>query len=141
MELEVRHDVAHEGHRGAGLQDAPKSYIRFHRSSPRWLFASSPKYLADQWTVQFTMELASGFYSSGPRGYVTLLAQHLSPASGLVQAEALPLAEALFGLLLGEPHRRRLLGLAPAPSAAAARAHAEQVITLLGLTERPRDDG
>lgn len=58
-----------------------------------------------------------------------------------VKAEALPLAEALFGLLLGEPHRRRLLGLAPAPSAAAARAHAEQVIALLGLTERSRDDG
>ncbi|PPF87205.1 TetR/AcrR family transcriptional regulator [Pseudoclavibacter sp. RFBJ3] len=90
-------------------------------------------------------ELASGFYSSGPRGYVALLAQCLPPASGLVQvktdAEALALAEALFGLLLGEPHRRRLLGLAPAPSAAAARAHAEQVIALLGLTERPRDDG
>lgn len=79
-------------------------------------------------------ELASAFYASGPRGYVALLAQHLSRTDGLVQAEA------LFGLLLGEPHRRRLLGLAPAPNAAAARAHAEQVIALLGLTERSRDD-
>ncbi len=72
-------------------------------------------------------ELAAGFYASGPQGYIVLLAQHLPHAGAEMEAEA------LFGLLLGEPHRRRLLGLAPAPSKEAAREHAARVISLLGL--------
>lgn len=71
-------------------------------------------------------ELAAAFYSSGPQGYVTLLAQRLSRTATDGEAEA------LFGLLLGEPHRRRLLGLASAPTKDAAREYAERVLSLLG---------
>ncbi len=78
-------------------------------------------------------ELAAGFYASGPQGYITLLAQHLSHTA--VDAEA----EALFGLLLGEPHRRRLLGLTPAPTKKAAREYAERVISILRLSESSPD--
>lgn len=78
-------------------------------------------------------ELAAGFYASGPKGYISLLAQHLSRAA--VDAEA----EALFGLLLGEPHRRRLLGLTPAPTKKGAREYAERVISSLRLSESSPD--
>lgn len=71
-------------------------------------------------------ELAAAFYSSGPRGYIAILAEYLDGATAS--------AEALFGLLLGEAHRRRLLGLAPAPTSAEARAHAERALDLLGLS-------
>ncbi|HXH34465.1 MAG TPA: TetR/AcrR family transcriptional regulator [Plantibacter sp.] len=73
-------------------------------------------------------ELAADFYASGPRGYIALLAQYLPLADDNANAEA------LFGLLLGEPHRRRILGLTPAPTQDAAQKHAERVITLLGLS-------
>lgn len=75
-------------------------------------------------------ELASRFYESGPRGYVELLERHLDAAP---PADAPVLAEALFGLLLGEPHRRRLLGLTPAPSTHDAAEHASTALRLLGL--------
>ncbi|WP_334152624.1 TetR/AcrR family transcriptional regulator [Microbacterium sp.] len=71
-------------------------------------------------------DLAARFYASGPEGYIGMLQQHLA---GDDTAER---AEALFGLLLGEPHRRRLLGLVPAPDRAAARAQAERALRLLG---------
>jgi hypothetical protein len=44
-------------------------------------------------------------------------------------------AEDLFGLLLGEAHRRRLLGLTSAPTAEQARAHAQGALDALGLGE------
>lgn len=44
-------------------------------------------------------------------------------------------AERLFGLLLGEAHRRRLLGLELAPGMTQARARAEGALRALGLLE------
>ncbi|UTX53921.1 TetR/AcrR family transcriptional regulator [Leucobacter aridicollis] len=76
-------------------------------------------------------DLAAGFYESGPRGYVALLAEHL-PGD---RAEREVVAEALFGVLLGEPHRRRLLGLQSEPDPAVARAHAERALALLRVGE------
>jgi TetR/AcrR family transcriptional regulator, mexJK operon transcriptional repressor len=77
-------------------------------------------------------EVAAQFYASGPRGYVELLETQLPERSTGPGREQL--AEALFGLLLGEAHRRRLLGLAPAPTPAAAREHALAALSLLGIT-------
>lgn len=78
-------------------------------------------------------ELAASFYDSGPRGYIDLLAAGLPAGSS--ESERAALAEALFGLVLGEPHRRRLLGLSDAPSRAAARAHVASALALLRLGE------
>ncbi|WP_309128320.1 TetR/AcrR family transcriptional regulator [Microbacterium sp.] len=80
-------------------------------------------------------ELASNFYDSGPRGYVELLASILTKTS--IAEDAAQVAEALFGLLLGEPHRRRLLGLSPAPTKDAARLYALEALSLLGLDGAP----
>ncbi|BBA96421.1 putative TetR family transcriptional regulator [Actinacidiphila reveromycinica] len=66
-------------------------------------------------------DLARRFYDDGPRGYVAALADRLTPPDPET-------AEALFALLLGEPHRRRLLGLAPAPTRQAAAAHARSAV-------------
>ncbi|MGH3263604.1 MAG: TetR/AcrR family transcriptional regulator [Trebonia sp.] len=46
------------------------------------------------------------------------------------------LAAPLFSLLLGEKHRRRLLGIDPAPTPAQAAAHADTALALLGLARR-----
>ena len=73
-------------------------------------------------------ELAAAFYSSGPQGYVATLERYLDGRAAS--------AEALFGLLLGEAHRRRLLGLDRAPTEAAARVHAQSVLEILGLEGR-----
>lgn len=53
-------------------------------------------------------EIAADFYATGPEAAQRWLAGHLD--GDLVRAER------LFTLLLGEPHRRRLLGLEPAPT-------------------------
>jgi TetR/AcrR family transcriptional regulator, mexJK operon transcriptional repressor len=45
-------------------------------------------------------------------------------------------AEALYTLLLGEAHRRRLLGLAPAPTLAQAREHARAALRVTLATTR-----
>ncbi|WP_217184954.1 TetR/AcrR family transcriptional regulator [Streptomyces sp. AC495_CC817] len=71
-------------------------------------------------------ELSAAFYADGPERYIAALRERLDPASASA-------AEALFTLLLGEPHRRRLLGLAPAPTDAQASAHAATTLRLLGL--------
>ncbi|GAA4219720.1 TetR/AcrR family transcriptional regulator [Actinocatenispora rupis] len=71
-------------------------------------------------------DLAARFYRDGPEAYVRALGDRLprpDPA----------LATALFTLLLGEPHRQRLLGLRAAPGRAQARAHARAALTRLGL--------
>ncbi|MBN0038558.1 TetR/AcrR family transcriptional regulator [Cellulosimicrobium cellulans] len=86
-------------------------------------------------------ELAARFYASGPGGYVELLASRLDavpePAErrGGRSAAGAPTdrAEALFGLLLGERHRRRLLDLVPAPTPTEAREHACTALRLLGI--------
>jgi len=68
-------------------------------------------------------DLAARFYVSGPQRSIDLLARSLG------QDEAR--AAALYSLLLGEPHRRRLLALDPAPSRKAAAAHAASALALL----------
>lgn len=69
-------------------------------------------------------ELAQSFYEDGPRAYIAALNVRL-PQSDKARAEA------LFTLLLGEPHRQRLLGLRAAPDRAAAAAHARAVLNEL----------
>ena len=76
-------------------------------------------------------ELAARFYASGPHGYIELLAGHLRDRP--ITHEDDRLAEALFGLLLGETHRRRLLGLSQAPTQADAREHARGALAVLGI--------
>lgn len=71
-------------------------------------------------------ELAVRFYDDGPLSYIQTLRSRLPEAHS-------SRAEALFALLLGEPHRQRLLGLRPAPDTAAAAAHARTALRALGL--------
>jgi AcrR family transcriptional regulator len=75
-------------------------------------------------------ELAVILHSSGDARHIARLAGHLRAERGLGAA---PLAEPLFSLLLGEKHRRRLLGIDPAPTLAQAAAHADAALALLGL--------
>ena len=67
-------------------------------------------------------ELAHAFYEAGPQHSIDLLARYLPAGTD---------AGALYSLLLGEPHRRRLLALDPAPTRPEARIHALAVTTLL----------
>lgn len=71
-------------------------------------------------------ELARRFYQEGPEGYIRQIRVRLS-------TEQAPLAESLFALLLGEEHRKRLLGLADAPNVEVAAAHARAALRALGL--------
>lgn len=68
-------------------------------------------------------DLAAEFYARGPAATVAALARLLA-----AQGHDDDLAEPLYTLLLGEPHRRRLLGLAPAPTADEAREHARRAL-------------
>ncbi len=72
-------------------------------------------------------DLAVRFYDDGPRRYIAALRDRL-PGHDETDAEA------LFALLLGEPHRQRLLGLRPAPDPEQAAAHAEGALRVLGLS-------
>jgi AcrR family transcriptional regulator len=78
-------------------------------------------------------ELALILHSSGD-------ARHIARLAGHIRAERdpslEPLAEPLFSLLLGEKHRRRLLGIDPAPTPGQAAAHADAALALLGLARR-----
>lgn len=85
-------------------------------------------------------ELARRFYGAGPGHSIALLARYLPTPDGTPVASANPepaasaavaRAEALYTLLLGERHRRRLLALDPAPSATAAAAHSRACLALL----------
>jgi hypothetical protein len=78
-------------------------------------------------------ELALILHSNGDARHIARLAEHLRAERG---AASEPLAEALFSLLLGEKHRRRLLGIDPAPTPAQAAAHADAALALLGLSRR-----
>ncbi|MDI6024359.1 TetR/AcrR family transcriptional regulator [Leucobacter sp. UT-8R-CII-1-4] len=71
-------------------------------------------------------DLARSFYQEGPEGYIRQIRVRLS-------AENAALAEPLFSLLLGEAHRKRLLGLAPAPNVEAASKHAKSALATIGL--------
>jgi AcrR family transcriptional regulator len=75
-------------------------------------------------------ELASVLHAQGDARHIARLAGHIRAERGPEHAE---LAEPLFSLLLGERHRRRLLGLDPAPSQAQAAAHANKSLGWLGL--------
>jgi TetR/AcrR family transcriptional regulator, mexJK operon transcriptional repressor len=79
-------------------------------------------------------ELALILHSNGDARHIARLAEHIRAERS---AEAEHLAEPLFSLLLGERHRRRLLGIDPAPSEAQAAAHAHAAIAQLGLGPRP----
>jgi TetR/AcrR family transcriptional regulator, mexJK operon transcriptional repressor len=75
-------------------------------------------------------ELAVILHRSGDARHIARLAEHLRAERGPASE---PLAEPLFSLLLGEKHRRRLLGIDPAPTPAQAAAHADAALGLLGL--------
>lgn len=78
-------------------------------------------------------ELARILHNSGDARHIARLGEHIrverSPARE-------PLAEPLFSLLLGEKHRRRLLGIDPPPTPTQAAAHADAALAILGLTRR-----
>lgn len=75
-------------------------------------------------------ELAQILHRSGDARHIARLGEHLRAERGPASE---PLAEPLFSLLLGEKHRRRLLGIDPAPTPAQAAAHACTALALLGL--------
>ncbi|MCS5716869.1 TetR/AcrR family transcriptional regulator [Herbiconiux sp. CPCC 205763] len=71
-------------------------------------------------------DLAQTFYASGPLHSIDLLASYLPPGGDTPTRAA-----ALYSVLLGEPHRRRLLDLTPAPTRSEAAAHASASLALL----------
>jgi TetR/AcrR family transcriptional repressor of mexJK operon len=76
-------------------------------------------------------ELALILHSSGDARHIARLAEHIRAERGPASE---PLAEPLFSLLLGEKHRRRLLGIDPAPTPAEAAGHARAALGQLGLS-------
>jgi TetR/AcrR family transcriptional regulator, mexJK operon transcriptional repressor len=78
-------------------------------------------------------ELALILHRSGDARHIARLAEHLRAERGPGSER---LAEPLFSLLLGEKHRRRLLGIDPPPTPAQAAAHAASALALLSLTRR-----
>ena len=78
-------------------------------------------------------ELALVLHANGDARHVARLAEHIRAERGPARE---PLAEPLFSLLLGEKHRRRLLGIDPAPTPAQATAHADAALALIGLSRR-----
>ncbi len=78
-------------------------------------------------------ELALVLHANGDARHVARLAEHIRAERGPARE---PLAEPLFSLLLGEKHRRRLLGIDPAPTPAQAAAHADAALALIGLSRR-----
>jgi TetR/AcrR family transcriptional regulator, mexJK operon transcriptional repressor len=79
-------------------------------------------------------ELAQTLHSSGDARHIARLAEHIRAERG---PGSEPLAEPLFSLLLGEKHRRRLLGIDPAPTPAEAARHANAALAQLGLRSAP----
>lgn len=69
-------------------------------------------------------ELSASFYRDGPERYIDALNARLPQADPARAA-------ALFALLLGEPHRRRLLGLDAAPDRRAAENQARAALALV----------
>ncbi len=88
------------------------SAVALHRS----VIAEAPRFPA----------LARTFYETGPQHSIDLLSRYL-PDSPAITATA----TALYSLLLGEPHRRRLLGLVPAPTRLESRALATTALAQL----------
>ena len=75
-------------------------------------------------------ELASVLHSQGDARHITRLTEHIRAERGTAFTG---LGEPLFSLLLGERHRRRLLGLVPPPTLAQAAGHARASLAWLGL--------
>jgi AcrR family transcriptional regulator len=75
-------------------------------------------------------ELAKVLHANGDARHMARLADHIRAERG---PEYEYLAEPLFSLLLGEKHRRRLLGIDPAPTEERATEHARWAIQTLGL--------
>jgi len=75
-------------------------------------------------------ELAQILHTNGDARHIARLAEHIRVERGPASE---PLAEPLFSLLLGEKHRRRLLGIDPPPTPAQAVAQADAALALLGL--------
>ncbi|TXN31872.1 TetR/AcrR family transcriptional regulator [Lacisediminihabitans profunda] len=75
-------------------------------------------------------ELAQTLHDNGDARHIARLADHIRAEFGQV---AVPRAQPLFTLLLGEEHRKRLLGLLPPVSLAEAEDHARRALALLGL--------
>ncbi|WP_166983795.1 TetR/AcrR family transcriptional regulator [Paramicrobacterium fandaimingii] len=75
-------------------------------------------------------ELAVTLHSNGDERHIARLAEHLSAERG---PEAKQLAPILFTLLLGLPHRMRLLGLLDPVTEDDAAAHARSALNALGL--------
>lgn len=81
-------------------------------------------------------ELAKTLHDNGDARHIARLADHIRAELG---QDAALRAQPLFTLLLGEEHRKRLLGLLAPATAAEAAAHADRALALLGLsTEGPR---
>ncbi|HXT92979.1 MAG TPA: TetR/AcrR family transcriptional regulator [Trebonia sp.] len=78
-------------------------------------------------------ELALSLHNSGDARHIARLAEHIRVERGPASE---PLAEPLFSLLLGEKHRRRLLGIDPPPTPTQAVAHAGAALAILGLRRR-----
>ncbi|HEY5225088.1 MAG TPA: TetR/AcrR family transcriptional regulator [Microbacteriaceae bacterium] len=76
-------------------------------------------------------ELAVALHDNGEVQHIARLAEHIRLEHG---ADAAARASELFTLLVGEDHRKRLLGLLPAVTADAAREHAHAVLASFGLT-------
>ena len=77
-------------------------------------------------------ELASTLHDNGDQRHIARLRDHIVAECG---DGAASLAQSLFSLLLGEEHRRRLLGLQSAITEADAADHAAAAIAALGLAE------
>jgi AcrR family transcriptional regulator len=75
-------------------------------------------------------ELASALHRDGDARHIARLADHLGAERG---PESARLAPFLFSLLLGEEHRKRLLGLAAPMTEFEALEHALQALATLGL--------
>ncbi|MCX7522957.1 TetR/AcrR family transcriptional regulator [Microbacterium sp. STN6] len=79
-------------------------------------------------------ELAQTLHDNGDARHIARLAEHLADER---PADAAGLAPSLFILLLGEEHRKRLLGLVPAISEESAHTHAQAALATLGLERSP----
>lgn len=73
--------------------------------------------------------LAAEFYDEGPGRAQSFLARFLP-------ADAVATPDLVFTALLGERHRRRLLGLAPTPTADEIAAHVDRTLAALDLARR-----
>lgn len=75
-------------------------------------------------------ELAVTLHANGDERHIARLAEHLRAERG---PEAERLARPLFTLLLGQPHRMRLLGLLEPVTDEGAVDHATEALAVLGL--------